>query len=291
MKVNNLHKARRKKDDEFYTLYEDIEKELIYFKDDFKDKTIYCNCDDVKISNFYKYFKDNFEKLELKQLIATNYQENNIIYETILNKDLKEKKIKLKGNGDFRNKENIDILKKSDIIITNPPFSLFREYLDQLIEYNKKFLIVASKNALTYDKTFNYIKNNQISLSYNKSKGSMYFITPQNNELKSVGSIWLTNIKDIDIPFLKLEKNYFNEKNLYQHCENLDCKGININKTKDIPFNYDGVMAVPITFLLKYNKKQFKILGLDKDLTNNKNRCIIDGKKKYARVMIKNKLS
>ena len=269
-----LKQAKNAKKDEFYTQLIDIENELKHYKHYFKDKIIYCNCDDPKLSNFWKYFKTNFEYLKLKKLIATHYNWGQQSYKLELIKntkgELKTIKTDLDGDGDFRSEECIEILKEADIIVTNPPFSLFRKYMAQLIKYNKKFIIIGHQNAIAYKEIFPLIKNNQIWLGYGFKGGAAYFINKHYEDYASSsnhkegmirvsGVVWFTNI-EIKKCYeeLVLYKNYNEEE--YPKYENYEA--INVNKTKDIPIDYDGVMGVPITFLYKYNPKQFKIIGL-----------------------------
>ena len=328
-KNDNLHKARDAKKDEFYTQLSDIERELKHYKSHFKDKVVYCNCDDPRVSNFFHYFSHNFEKLGLKKLITTCYknQERDLFSRHDSEKaiyleydgdkkgnhvpDPNEIGIKhLSGDGDFRNRETIDLLKQADIVVTNPPFSLFREYVAQLIEYDKKFVIIGNKNAITYKEIFKLIKEDRMwvgntpmstdllfdvpkdfseELIANKKEGSGYKIV--NGVIKGrAQAIWFTNL-DIAKRHedLILYKTYNPEE--YLTYDNYDA--INIDKTTDIPMDYKGVMGVPITFLDKYNPEQFEILGMDD------HRCVypewrgrgpdLNGKSIYRRLIIKNK--
>lgn len=268
--TKNLHNAKKQKKDEFYTLYEDIEKELQHYPEQLKDKIIYCNCDDYENSNFYKYFKDNFNKLQLKELIATGYDINT----------KQGKYAKYNGsveytnnnfNGDF--KANTDLLKYADIIITNPPFSLFREYFKLLVEYNKKFLIIGNMNAITFKEIFPLIKDNKLWWGYSIHSGDREFRVPDNYTLEAAGCRvddggnkfirvkgvrWFTNIEHKKRnDELILYKQY--SEDYYPKYENYDA--IEVSKTCEIPMDYDGVMGVPITFFDKYNPKQFEILG------------------------------
>jgi hypothetical protein len=203
-KNSNLHTAKKLKNDEFYTQLTDIENELKYYRQYFKDKVVYCNCDDARESNFFKFFSLNFEFLGLKKLITTGYKENGkgvvLIYEGDKNgnrmPDLEEIEIKeLQGNGDFRSEECLEFLKESDIVVTNPPFSLFREYVTQLMEYGKQFLIIGSQNAITYKEIFPLIKDDKMWLGVNSVKE---FIQP-NGEIKKFGNIcWFTNLEIIE---------------------------------------------------------------------------------------------
>ena len=286
---SNLHQAKSSKKDEFYTQLADIERELKHYKKHFKDKVIYCNCDDPRISNFFHYFSYNFEKLGLKKLITTCYRNQDIDlfsqndkeeaiyleYEGDKNgnhiPDLEEIGVKsLKGDGDFRSEESIELLKQADIVITNPPFSLFREYVAQLVEYDKKFIIVGHQNAISYKEIFKLIKDNQMWLGYGFKGGAAHFINKhyedyatagdhQEGMIRVSGVVWFSNL-DITKRHedLILYKQYNEEE--YPTYENFDA--INVNKTKDIPMDYKGYMGVPITFLDKYNPDQFEIVGL-----------------------------
>ncbi len=288
---SNLHKAKSSKKDEFYTQLADIENELKHYEHHFKGKTVYCNCDDPRVSNFFHYFTFNFEKLGLKKLITTCYKNQNIdlfskhedekgiylVYEGDKNEngvpDPEEIGInELKGDGDFRSKESIELLKQADIVVTNPPFSLFREYIAQLIKYDKNFLIIGSYNAITYKEIFSYIKENRIWLGYGFKGGNAYFQTTGNvndfakgvyNEetglVKFRNVTWYTNLEhEKRNEKLILYKNYNPAE--YPKYDNYDA--INVDKTKDIPMDYEGAMGVPITFLDKYNPDQFEIVGL-----------------------------
>lgn len=290
---SNLKQAKKAKNDEFYTILSDIEKELKHYKKHFKDKVVLCNCDDPRVSNFFHYFSYNFEKLGLKKLITTCYknQSMDLFSEHTSEKaiyleyngdknvnnlpDPEEIGIKhLKGDGDFRSKECIELLKEADIVVTNPPFSLFREYVAQLIEYDKKFLIVGNQNAISYKELFKHIKENKLWLGYNAVKR---FAMPEDSEHNSVviengkrfaifGNVcWYTNL-DISKRHedLILYKTY-NEKD-YLKYDNYDA--IEVSKVTEIPSDYAGAMGVPITFLDKYNPEQFEILGIT-DRDNN----------------------
>lgn len=285
----NLHKAKDNKKDEFYTQLSDIERELKYYKHHFKDKVVYCNCDDPRVSNFFHYFSYNFEKLGLKKLIATCYKnqsmdlfsqndsEQAIYLEYTGDKngnfvpDPNEIGIKhLKGDGDFRSKESIDLLTQADIVVTNPPFSLFREYVAQLIEHDKKFVIVGHQNAITYKEIFKLIKENKLWLGYGFKGGAGHFINEHYEDyatatdrkegmIRVSGVHWFTNLEiNKRHEDLILYKNYTSDE--YPTYENFNA--INVNKTKDIPVDYSGFMGVPITFLDKYNPDQFDIIGL-----------------------------
>ena len=285
----NLTAAKRIKNDEFYTRLEDIEKELTNYKEYFKDKIIYCNCDDVEYSNFYKYFKDNFNKLGIKKIIATNLSLDNTAYKTEFDNNSKESRTELRGNGDFRSEECVKLLQESDIIVTNPPFSLFREYIAQLIKYNKDFLIIGNMNAATYKEIFPLFKNNQVWFGYTSPK---IFITPDRTEKKFGNILWYTNLESgkrhcrID-----LKNCYYGNENNYPKYDNYDA--IEVSKVVNIPKDYYGLMGVPVTFLNKYCPEQFELIGHDHDLTGDGGAGISDGqfickgKNVYKRILIK----
>ena len=335
----NLHAANKAKKDEFYTQLPDIENELRHYKKHFMDKTVFCNCDDPYESNFFKYFAMNFNALGLKKLIATCYsgspvaerqlslfeEENTeqtktgvphkiVISEvTDLNGDgatnladvewlMKNDKnvlTRLKGNGDFRSAECIELLKQADIVVTNPPFSLFRQYVEQLMCFRKKFLIIGNVNAVTYKEVFPLIKNNQIWLGPSITSGDRKFNVPDSYSLNAAGCgidpdgrrfirvkgvRWFTNLdhKKRHEP-LDLYKRYTPEE--YPKYDNYDA--INVDKTSEIPMDYDGVIGVPITFLDKYSPDQFEILGNEYDLKIEKGRGYINGKRMYGRIFIR----
>lgn len=285
----NLTAAKRIKNDEFYTRLEDIEKELTNYKEYFKDKIIYCNCDDVEYSNFYKYFKENFYELGIKKIIATNLSLNKTAYKTEFDNNSKEVRTQLCGNGDFRSEECVELLKSADFVITNPPFSLFREYIAQLIKYNKKFLVIGNMNAATYKEIFPLFKNNQVWFGYTNPK---IFITPDRTEKKFGNILWYTNLESgkrhcrID-----LKNCYYGNENSYPKYDNYDA--IEVSKVVNIPKDYYGLIGVPVTFLNKYCPEQFELVGHDHDLTGDGGAGISDGqficngKNVYKRVLIK----
>ena len=312
----NLHSAKNNKKDEFYTQKSDIENELKHYKQHFKDKVVYCNCDDPRVSNFFHYFSYKFEDLGLKKLIATCYKSQEIdlfsqntsdqaIYLEYCgdkngNKvpDIEEIGVNnLQDDGDFRSRECIELLKQADIVVTNPPFSLFREYVNQLIEYDKKFVIIGNKNAITYKEVFSLVKQNKLWIGYTPMSTDMMFNVSDefakelvfkkkigsgykmvNGEVKArAQAIWFTNLDhNKRHEELLLYKSY-NPKD-YPKYDNYDA--INVDKTKDIPMDYNEAMGVPITFLDKYNPKQFEILALgivgSIDFTCNKKMEILD---------------
>lgn len=328
----NLRSAKTDKKDEFYTQLSDIEKELKHYKNHFKGKVVLCNCDDPRVSNFFHFFSYNFEKFGLKKLIATCYKsqdsdlfsQNNseraIYLEYTGDKngnnvpDVSEIGIKhLQGDGDFRSKECIELLKQADIVVTNPPFSLFREYVAQLIEYDKKFVIIGNLNALTYRDIFKLVKENKLWFGHSIHSGDREFRVPQDYPLNAAGSRvdeegnkyirvkgvrWFTNLDYTERhEDLLLFKTYSPEE--YPTYDNYEA--INVDVTKEIPMDYPGVMGVPITYIDKYNPDQFEILGMASSAGYNPEivgipfigdkdaRPLINGKNTYARVFIKNK--
>lgn len=331
---SDLHSAKRNKKDEFYTQLEDIERELIHYKEFFKDKVILCNCDDPRVSNFTKYFVLNFEFFGLKRLICTCYKNNQpdlfsmnecdqaiyMIYEGDKNGDRKATPeefeiIPLKGNGDFRSQECIELLKQADVVVTNPPFSLFREYVAQLVEYDKKFLIIGNQNAITYKEIFPLIQANKLWLGYGFKGGAAHFYSRYEDTasagdhkegmIRVSGVVWFTNI-----PIQKRNEELLLYKTYnpteYPNYDNYD--GINVNKTSDIPCDYFGVMGVPITFLDKYCPEQFEIIwqasgntraSAPKEVLQRLNYrphpedrggcTIVNGQRTYGRILIKRK--
>ena len=312
MANRNLTNAKKIKNDEFYTQYIDIQKEieayLEYNQNVFRRKVIYCNCDDSFESNFFRYFVLNFNKLGLKQLITTSYKPspvantqlglfgdditlvkvkgrpkitaNKFIINEVKDLDgdgefnLKDvaKQLRankhnewtpLEGDGDFRSKESVDLLKQSDIVVTNPPFSLFREYIKQLVDCDKKFLIIGSMNALKYANIFPLIKDNKIWLGV--SSGAKTFIKPDGTEQKMGNTCWFTNLdhgrRHQPLPLMtKAEIIKFVTKKPFQKYDNYDA--IEVSQVKNIPSDYSGAMGVPISFLDKYDPEQFEIIGL-----------------------------
>jgi hypothetical protein len=354
-----LKKAGVAKKDEFYTQLVDIEKELKHYKAQFRGKVVYCNCDDPFESNFFKYFAVNFNALGLKKLVTTSYipspiagtlfpldeaaglkvhkikqpfkieinevkDENNdgavnlTDVEILLRHD-KNVMTLLEGNGDFRSAESVELLKQSDIVVTNPPFSLFREYISQLVEYDKKFLIIGNVNAITYKECFKLIRDNKMWLGASIHSGDREFRVPDHYPLEAAGSRvdekgnkyirvkgvrWFTNLDyEERHEDLVLYKKYSPSE--YPKYDNYDA--IEVSKTADIPMNYKGDMGVPITFLDKYNPDQFEILGLANDkreidkafiqgrefnLDEQHKRfvgMVLNKKATYARILIKQK--
>ena len=292
---SNLHKAKRVKNDEFYTQLSDIEQELKHYKHHFKDKIIYLNCNDVSFGqdsgNFWRYFSLNFEFLGLKKLIATQYSETQQAIKMQLNGyGLQPIMTTLKSSGDFRSQECIQILKQADIIITNPPFSLFKQFVALLIENNKKFLVIGNFNAVIYKNIFPLLKDNKIWLGCTSPKR---FLQP-NGEYKNFGNIsWYTNLEiDKRNEEMILFRKYYGNEGKYPKYDNYDA--INIDKVRDIPDDYYGYMGVPISFMCKHNPKQFQIVGsaVDKDyykivFGHYDGWTTINGKKPFARIFIK----
>lgn len=308
---NKLQSAISAKKDEFYTQLSDIENELRHYREHFKGKTVLCNCDDPRVSNFFKYFALNFEILGLKRLICTCYKNNQpdlfsmnecekavfIIYYGDKNgnkvPDLEEiEVVPLKGDGDFRSAECIELLQQADIVCTNPPFSLFREYLAQLIQYGKKFLIIGNQNAIHYREVFPLIKDNLMWLGYGFNRNCAHFITKyedvaadadhRQGMIRVSGVTWYTNLEiQKRHEEIILYKTY--NPSDYPKYDNFDA--INVDKTSDIPVDYDGVIGVPITFMYKYCPEQFKILGTSTD-SMPKGAPYINGKRIYERILI-----
>lgn len=312
-KNTNLHNAKKAKNDEFYTQLSDIEKEMAHYKEFFKGKIVYCNCDDARESNFFKFFANNFESLGLKKLISTGFKENGkgvkLVYEGDKNNNfmVDDEEIavtELEGNGDFRSEECVELLKECDVVVTNPPFSLFREYIAQLMKYGKKFLVIGPQNAVTYKEIFPLLKDNKIwwgtdCVRWFIVSEEMGKTTKINYKGETIAegdrSRWFTNIPHTKRnEELDLFKKY-NETD-YPKYDNYDA--IEVSRVENIPMDYDGVMGVPITFLDKYCPTQFEIVdarevGLT-DKQKNKSTYLIkdtdgaiNGKPTYARICIK----
>ena len=297
MANKDLNKAKAAKKDEFYTRLEDIEKELKYYRHHFKGKTVLCNCDDPRCSNFFRYFTLSFEVLGLKKVIATCYKNQDVdlfsqhaceravyqIYEGDKNHNRKvddeEIEVKyLEGDGDFRSKECVALLEEADIVVTNPPFSLFRDYVALLVQHNKQFLIIGSQNAITCKEIFPLIQANRIWLG--TRSGNMEFTVPNDSEpratrfwidengqkWRSLGNIcWLTNL---DHTKRHEELPLFKKYDPKEYPTYINFNAIEVSKVSDIPCDYDGLMGVPITFMDKYNPNQFEIIGMSLDLAD-----------------------
>lgn len=346
MANSKLSKSKVEKNDEFYTRLEDIEKEIIHYKKYFEGKTVFCNCDDPYESNFFKYFALKFNFFKLKRLIATCYNGSSISNDEVslwTTDEMGERKkalkaviimdelydanedgavdeddvklmiqkpgaiMELKGNGSFDSPECIELLKESDIVCTNPPFSRFRDFIDILMKYEKKFIIIGNTNAITYKEVFKYIKDNRIWLGISSFNTGMYFYVPDNYEYSSdyksgrtrddrkvirVSSVcWFTNLEHCkrNEP-LYLVKQYKGHEQDYPKYDNYDA--IEVSKVENIPYDYDGVMGVPITFLDKYCPEQFEIIGnmvSTKINEYNFGYPYINGNKIYARILIRRK--
>ena len=291
-----LGRARRAKEDEFYTRLEDIERELAHYKQHFRDKTVLCNCDDPRISNFFHYFSYQFEALGLKRLITTCYksQERDLFSQNDSERaiwleytgdkngnrvpDPEEIGIRyLKGDGDFRSEECIELLKQADIVVTNPPFSLFREYVAQLIKYGKKFIIIGNQNAIKYKEIFPLFMANKIWLGYGFKRNCAHFITKYEDNatdadhregmIRVPSVTWFTNL---EIPKIHDEMILWKEYTPEDYPKYINFDAIEVSQTNEIPKDYDGLMGVPITFMYKYNPDQFEIVGKSLELADMK---------------------
>ena len=266
---NTLNDAKRRKADEFYTLYEDIEKEMKYYTHFFKDKTVYCNCDNHD-SNFRKYFFDNFDKLGLKRLICTSYPHGTL---EDTNKDETQLSI-MKGDGDFRSEECIEFLKQCDIVVTNPPFSLFRQHLKLIMEHGKKFITLGTNKGVVTKEVFPYFKRNEVRLGVSIHSGDREFRVPDDYPLSEKSSrIDEKGVKYIRVDGVRWYTNFdisqdnkgiepichYNEKD-YPKYDNLDA--IHVKNSKDIPVDYDGLMGVPVTYIDRQREDLFEIVGI-----------------------------
>lgn len=341
-----LRKADKNKNDEFYTQLSDIEKEMRFYKEHFEGKVVYCNCDDPYESNFFKFFALNFNRLKLKKLISVSYANSPVAGEEVgLFEDQgKEYKITgkkaykvvmsefkdvtgdgreslddvreiikhriryLKGDGDFRSDESIELLKEADIVCSNPPFSLFREYLAQLIQFDKKFIIIGNVNAITYKEVFPLVKGNKVWMGASIHSGDREFRVPESYPLNAAGF----RIDDKGRKYIRVKGvRWFTNLDYKERHEKLDlykeyipadypkydnCDAINVDKTVEIPVDYDGIMGVPITFFDKYCPEQFEIIdgiGRYSILNNEETKkaglylSMVNGKAKYFRILIK----
>ena len=314
-KNSSLRAAKRAKNDEFYTQLTDIEKELRHYRDHFKDKVVLCNCDDPFESNFFKYFAANFNQLGLRKLITTSYSGSLIAsnspagtaFAISIDKvtdengdgaiDIEDVRLFLERNqaarkalradtyasGDFRSTDCVALLKEADIVVTNPPFSLFREYVAQLMGHQKRFLIIGNQNAVTYKEIFKHLKENQFWLGNTSPKK---FKQPDGS-IKAFGNIlWFTNLSHKKRnEELILFRKYAGNEAAYPKYDNYDA--IEVSKVADIPVDYEGAMGVPITFLDKYNPEQFEIVKFRKG--SDEKDLAINGKCPYFRILIKRK--
>ena len=346
MANKNLNAAKTAKKDEFYTQLTDIERELQHYWPHFRNKVVLCNCDDPYESNFFKYFALRFNQLGLKKLICTCYDGSPIMGTQLslfaLDKEGNEKKAAykveisevkdvngdgavdlvdveyliqndknvlsvLQGNGDFRSKECIELLKQADIVVTNPPFSLFREYIGQLMEYNKKFLIVGHQNAITYKEVFPLIQSNQVWLGYGFKGSAAHFMSPyddiatandhRENMIRVSGVNWFTNL---EIPKRNEEFDLVCRYSPEEYPNYDNYNAIEVSRSSDIPYDYNGSMGVPITFLDKYCPEQFEIIGATEsegkgfsnglwNETSGIAQGVVNGKRVYKRIFIRNK--
>lgn len=352
MANKNLNAAKSAKKDEFYTQISDIERELQHYWEHFRGKTILCNCDDPYESNFFKYFALRFNQLGLKKLICTCYngspitgkelvfnfegseESKKIAYKVEITEvsdlngdgavDLSDVRYLLQNDknvmsvlesGDFRSKECIELLKEADIVVTNPPFSLFREYIGQLIEYEKKFLIVGTQNTLICKELFPLVQSNKVWLGYGFKGAAAHFFSPYEDTATSgdhregmirvAGITWYTNL---EIPKRNEEIDLVCRYSPEEYPKYDNYEAINVNKTQDIPCDYEGVMGVPITFLDKYNPEQFDIIWqasgntracAPKSVLNrlgykahpeDRGGCgVVNGKRQYSRILIRNR--
>lgn len=313
--------AKKAKKDEFYTQLTDIEKELRYYTSHFKNKVVFCNCDDPEESNFWVFFRDNFALLGLKKLISTHYEKGKRSYKMELTGARYEDgelkfdnfvKTPLKGDGDFRSEECIEILKEADIVVTNPPFSLFREFVAQLMEYKKKFLIIGNINAASYKEVFPLIRDNEIWMGASIHSGDREFRVPDDYPLNAAGY----RVDENGVKFIRVKGvRWFTNMDYPQRHEDLilyktynpddyptydNYNAINVGVTKEIPRDYDGAIGVPITFLDKYNPEQFEILNANDFRKSDKVKVkahglikdkegAINGSPKYVRILIKRK--
>lgn len=339
---SNLQNAKASKNDEFYTRIEDIEQELYHYRDHFRGKTVYLNCDNPYRSDFFKYFTLNFDFLGLKKLICTNYSSDDLVdsdgkrvnekaYKAVVTKiedftgdgqitfddvlksleDGDNEIVELEGDGDFRSEECIELLKEADIVVTNPPFSLFREYVGQLMEYGRKFIVWANNNAITYKEIFPLIKENEVWLGYTANKTLQFRLvdhykkwdeklTEKHNDGWKYGKVPAISVfTNLDIPKrhipLTLAKRYNPEE--YPKYDNYDA--IEVSKVAHIPYNYEGIMGVPITFLTKYSPEQFEIVGATESEGtgfseglhdgSSVKQGLVNGKRVYKRIFIRNK--
>jgi hypothetical protein len=294
---SSLNKAREVKNDEFFTRLEDIEKEMWYYRDHFRNKSVYLNCDDPEKSNFWKFFKLKFDLLGLSKLTSTCHNKSGGSYKLEVVRGVDEDeagykeviKTGLVGNGDFRSDECIELLKECDIVVTNPPFSLFRKFIDQLMRYNKKFLIIGSMNAITYTEVFKHIKPNKIWLGINPVKE---FIKPDGGTQKFGNILWYTNLEHYKRnKELVLNKEY--DPELYPTYDNYNA--IEVGQVVNIPNGYEDIMGVPISYLTKHNPTQFHIVGCStkqgdecvRKEEDNRHGNYLHGMVKYKRLFIK----
>jgi len=299
---NHLKLAKARKDDEFFTRMEDIRAELGQYTKHFRDKIVLCNCDDTSTSNFVKYFLENFEGLGLRRLIASCYKNRRFdllrplpkraFFAEFSSGDAKMIPRLHSGDGDFRSGEVIDLLRTADIVVSNPPFSLFREYFEQLIKYDKKFLIVGPISAFTYKCVFPFIKAGSVWCGVNQVRR---FNLPGGEIINLGNCCWITNLTSTANPYMHfLTKRY--HKAEYKEYENY--AAIEVSRVVDIPMDYPGAMGVPVSYMLKHNPEQFELIGTDHGSGSGLSgglwkgwgsRCVLGGREVYRRVFIRNK--
>lgn len=334
----NLQNAKKAKDDEFYTRYEDIENEVMQYKKHFNNKIVLCNCDDPFESNFCKFFLKNFNILHLKRLICTTYYSSKIATKELeIFKDVKKNSKKhgyvldvtkfseingsipdeiiydfleksncikkLNGDGDFQSDECVEYIKLSDIIVTNPPFSLFREFVSIITKFNKKFLIIGNQNALTYKEIFPLIKNDKVWTGFqfgemkfrvpksSKPRTTRYWVDETGQKWRSLGNaMWLTNLdNERRHRQINLTKKYSSKE--YPKYDNYDA--INVKTINDIPYDFYGIMGVPITIINRYNSEQFEIVGEanhGSDSEYDLFKPILNGKELYKKILIRRRI-
>ncbi|MET0776803.1 MAG: adenine-specific methyltransferase EcoRI family protein [Pseudomonas mandelii] len=319
---SGLNTAKRNKKDEFYTQISDIENELRHYRKQLEGKVVYCNCDDPYVSAFFEYFTKNFEFFGLKKLITTCYKSQRM---DLFSHNDDDQAIKLeyeggarnnlpapddigvtilRGDGDFRSQECIDILKEADVVVTNPPFSLFSEYVAQLAEYDKKFVIVGHQNAIIYKDVFPLIKENRMWLGYGFKRNMAHFITPhyedtasdadhREGKVRVSGVVWYTNLdhQKRHEEMILVQRYHGNEVE-YPTYDNYDA--IEVSRSQNIPMDYEGAMGVPITFLTKYNPDQFELLGCNRGVGQDPNGIYgrgsyLNGKETFKRLFIRNR--
>lgn len=319
---SGLHTARRNKKDEFYTQISDIENELRHYRQQLEGKVVYCNCDDPYVSAFFEYFTKNFAFFGLKKLITTCYKSQRM---DLFSRNDDDQAIKLEyeggapnnlpapddigvtvlnGDGDFRSQECIDILMEADVVVTNPPFSLFSEYVAQLAKYDKKFVIVGHQNAIIYKDVFPLIKENRMWLGYGFKRNMAHFITPhyedtasdadhQEGKVRVSGVVWFTNLdhKKRHEEMILVQRYHGNEAE-YPTYDNYDA--IEVSRTQNIPMDFSGTMGVPITFLTKYNPDQFELIGCNRGVGQDPNGIYgrgsyLNGKETFKRLFIRNR--
>ena len=312
----DLQEANRAKKDEFYTQLPEIEKELKYYRKHFRDQTVYCNCDDPTVSNFYRYFYLNFSKLGIKRLITTCYKNQQpdlfsqhdceaAVGVEYVGDGTQPNVFQLEEDGDFRSRECVGLLNQADIVVTNPPFSLFREYIAQLMKHDKKFLVIGNMNATTYKEIFPLIKDNKLWYGASIKSGDREFGVPPyypltaassrvdkngNRFVRVKGVRWFTNLEHKKRKEeLILYKNY--SPNEYPQYDNYGA--VEVPKTAHIPVDYAEPMGVPISFLDKHSPDQFEIIGMDNfllpQLSDNRGRFYLKGERLYSRIVIRNK--